>query len=352
LNSQTNPYKNHASILVRLFTTGGARPGRIGLWACLVLIGGFLLFEYGFDRYSLIAMPELKDGTLRNFRIAIIHLLLVCYLPTAYVLVILRSLSTLDELASRLDLSEQQFADLKSRVGNYSWLTMIIGCIGTNLLFVYVTFMTTPEANPWSVDVMTVEVWWHRLLTPLMAIFIFTFVYAIVVESSRMSKLSNNLGELDVVHLEFTRVFGENVLKNSLLILGWAAITSLFLMEEGFGSIILTGWISCIAIVTAAFLGPVLGIRKQIVKAKKKELGWCDDNIERSRDQFKSQGISTSDAPPQLGELIVYRQYIDNLSEWPFDVSTILRLLLYSLIPIGSWLGGAMVERTVDTFLG
>jgi hypothetical protein len=345
-------YTSHASILVRLLTTGGVKPGWIGLWSCLILIVCFLLFEYMFDRYSLFAIPEYKDETIRNFRIAIIHILLVCYLPTAYVLVILRSLKTMDVLAPRLEFSKQQFTDLISRVGNYSWQTLIIGCIGANLLFIYVTFVTTPEPNPWSVYVMTKEVWWHRILTPVMATFIFTFVYAIVIESKRLSQLANNFGELDLVHLEFTRVFGQNALANSLLILGWAAITSLFLMEKGFGSIIVTGWITSITIVLAAFLGPVLGIRRQIVKAKQKELGWCDDNIERARDQFKNNEIPTSDSPPQFGELIVYRQYVDNLSEWPFDVSTLLRLLLYSLIPLGSWLGGAMVERTVDTFLG
>jgi len=344
-------YNNHPSTLVRLYSKGGLKPGWIGIWACLILIVFFLVFEYALDRYSLFAISEARDDTLRNFRIAIIHIISVCYLPTAYVMVIHRSLSTLDKLAPRLALSEQQFTELKSRVGNYSWLTMIVGCILLNLVFVYVTFMTTPEPNPWSAE-MGVEVWWHRVLTPVMATFAFTFVCAIVVESNRMSKLSNNLGELDVVHLEFTRVFGQNALNYSLLILGWTAIISLFLLEEGFGSIIVTGWIASIAVVIAVFLGPVLGIRNQIVAAKNRELGWCDDHIEKSRDQFKKHEFTALDAPPQLGELIVYRKYINDLSEWPFDVSTVLRLLLYSLIPLGSWLGGAMVERTVDSFLG
>jgi hypothetical protein len=229
---------------------------------------------------------------------------------------------------------------------------MLSGCILFNLLFVYVTFATTPESNPWSLSVMTVEVWWHRFLTPVVATFIFAFVYAIVIESRRMSKLSDNLGELDVVNLEFTRVFGENALKNSLLILGLAAITSLFLMEEGFGGVIVTAWTSSIVIVMATFLGPVLGIRRQIVIAKQKELRWCNDKIETSRNLFKGHEAADLDGSPRLGDLITYKKYINDLSEWPFDVSTVLRLLLYSLIPLGSWLGGAMVERTVDAFLG
>jgi len=345
-------YGNHVSILVRLYTHRGLKPGWVGFWSAFVLIICFLLFEYTLDRYSLFSLPELKDSTLRDFRITIIHLLSVCYLPTAYVLVILESLNTLDKLASRLKLSDQQFTELKNQIGNYSWLTMIIGCVGFNLLFVYITFTTTPEPNPWDPEVMSIEVWWHRFLTPVMSVFMFIFLLAVTVESKHLSELSRKFGELDVVDLEFTRVFGQNALRNSLLILGWLAISSLFLMEEGFGSVILVGWVAAIVIVAAAFLGPVLGIREQIVRAKKKERVWCDSKIKRSRDQFKKHESADKDGPTPLGELIVYRQYVADLSEWPFDVSTVLRLLLYLLIPLVSWFAGALVERTVDTLLG
>jgi hypothetical protein len=185
-----------------------------------------------------------------------------------------------------------------------------------------------------------------------MSVFMFIFLQAILVESKHLSELSSKFGELDIVDLEFTRVFGQNALRNSLLMLGWLAIVSLFLMEEGFGSVILVGWVTAIVIVVAAFLGPVLGIREQIVTAKKKELDWCDANIKKSRDQFKKHEIADSNGQTPLGELIVYRQYVDDVSEWPFDVSTVLRLLLYLLIPLVSWFGGALVERSVDTLLG
>ncbi len=33
------------------------------------------------------------------------------------------------------------------------------------------------------------------------------------------------------------------------------------------------------------------------------------------------------------------------MREWPFDTSTFLRFALYLLIPMGSWFGGAVVER-------
>ena len=38
-------------------------------------------------------------------------------------------------------------------------------------------------------------------------------------------------------------------------------------------------------------------------------------------------------------------------SSWPFGGSIRLRLLLFVAIPLGSWLGGALVERLLEHVL-
>ena len=42
---------------------------------------------------------------------------------------------------------------------------------------------------------------------------------------------------------------------------------------------------------------------------------------------------------------------IEDLRNWPFESSTLIRFTLYLLIPLGSWLGGAFVERGLDLIL-
>jgi hypothetical protein len=37
--------------------------------------------------------------------------------------------------------------------------------------------------------------------------------------------------------------------------------------------------------------------------------------------------------------------------EWPFDAPTLARFLLYVAIPLGSWIGGAPVERLLGAAL-
>ena len=49
--------------------------------------------------------------------------------------------------------------------------------------------------------------------------------------------------------------------------------------------------------------------------------------------------------------LLSYRAHIDGIREWPFETSSMTRFGLYLLIPVGSWLASAFVERFVNAVL-
>ena len=53
-----------------------------------------------------------------------------------------------------------------------------------------------------------------------------------------------------------------------------------------------------------------------------------------------------------VAELVAYEERTERVREWPFDAPTLFRFALYLLIPLGSWLGGAVMERLVDRLLG
>jgi hypothetical protein len=52
-----------------------------------------------------------------------------------------------------------------------------------------------------------------------------------------------------------------------------------------------------------------------------------------------------------LANLIAYRSLVNGVSEWPFDLSTLLRTGLIVALGVGSWLGGALVERLLGIVL-
>jgi len=53
-----------------------------------------------------------------------------------------------------------------------------------------------------------------------------------------------------------------------------------------------------------------------------------------------------------LADLLAYEGFLRQIPVWPFDQATWPRLALYLLLPFGSWLGGALLERLLDALLG
>ena len=52
-----------------------------------------------------------------------------------------------------------------------------------------------------------------------------------------------------------------------------------------------------------------------------------------------------------LEALIAWEARVEAVNEWTLDASVFTRFALYLLIPLGSWAGGALVERAVDSLL-
>ena len=61
--------------------------------------------------------------------------------------------------------------------------------------------------------------------------------------------------------------------------------------------------------------------------------------------------IAQRESSASLADLIAWKTLVDSVSEWPFDARMRLRFLLYLAIPVGSWLGGALVERLLGAAL-
>lgn len=85
-------------------------------------------------------------------------------------------------------------------------------------------------------------------------------------------------------------------------------------------------------------------------RSKKAELKWTRERIPQSRTRLRS--VSSDVSPGQIADLNAYLQLIDDVPEWPFQSSTVLRVMLYLLIPIVSWLGGLLIDGMLDQLFG
>jgi hypothetical protein len=122
-------------------------------------------------------------------------------------------------------------------------------------------------------------------------------------------------------------------------------IASLFFLGPGRMNLAnLSGIIPLLIVSATAFLLPVSGVRRRIREAKHAELRWVRDKIAGERDALRG---GTSEGA-RLANLVAYESVIERVREWPFDVSSVVRVFLYVSLGVGSWVGGALVERLLD----
>jgi len=108
-------------------------------------------------------------------------------------------------------------------------------------------------------------------------------------------------------------------------------------------------WI--VPVAAAAFLLPVRGLRRQIRARKAEELTRVREEIHRNRELAAESGTEAAEAGAKLPGLLAYKHEIESVREWPFDAPTLTRFFLYVAIPLGSWVGGALVERLLGVAL-
>ena len=289
-----------------------------------------------------------NNASLDELRIAVTQILITAYSASAYAYLLMTARKTVQDLSPvARDLPRWQLTI--DRAGKHPWwILLLVGAASYLLIGVTATNITTPEpVNPWHWQDWNYDICWHRATTVFFVWWIGCFCYVIVAESVRLSRLSDDIESLDLLDLHPYQPLIRHGLTNALLVIGMVSVLSLFAVDSRYVPILVGFWIVFVMLAWIGMMLPLRGIRKKIRVAKNQELDWCRQNLVPSRNALKGgDGESRS-----IAEITAYRTMIENIRNWPFDSPTLVRFTLFLLIPLGSWLGGALVERGLDVLL-
>ena len=102
---------------------------------------------------------------------------------------------------------------------------------------------------------------------------------------------------------------------------------------------------------TIALLLPSRGARRRLRSAKREEIVRVHRAIRGDADALQASVIGGWRSEPSIADLLAYERFLQSISSWPFDQATWLRFGLVLALPLGSWLGGAVVERLLSSLL-
>lgn len=339
----------HGGHLAQSYTTPWTVKAYDALSGNPILIGGGIALGLLVAFFvGLVVAGNSGSSTPDELRVAATQILITAYCATAYAYLLKTAhRTTLDLSPAILDLPDRD--TIVDRAGKHSkWILPLVGAATYLTIGVSVTNATTPHpVNPWNWEDWNYAVYWHRVTTIFFVWWIGCFIYVIVVESARLARMSDSIERLDLLDMQPYRPLIRQGLTNALLVFGMVSVISLLGIESRYWPALVGFWMVFTLLAWIGLMLPLRGIRKKFRAAKEQELEWCRQSLKASRDALRSgssDGLSIADAK-------AYQTTIEDLRNWPFDNSTLVRFTLYLLIPLGSWLGGAFVERGLDLIL-
>ncbi len=333
-NAYTSPWT------LRVYDALPGNPLWIGIGFTVGLVLLFFIGRFALG-YDIGSDPN-------DLRVAITQVLMMTYFASAYVGLLATARRTAHDL-SPVGQEGDDWSSAIDRAGKHRrGVLPILGIVSYLIIGVGVTNLTTPApTNPWDVTGWSYDIYWHRITTVFHVWWTACSCYVVIVESVRLSRLSDRFASVDLLDLAPYRPLVRQGLINALLLIGGVSVMSLLGVESRYGSVLAGFWISSILLAWAGLMLPLRGIRRKIREAKDQELDWCRRALIRERNDLKAG----TDKQTKIGQVVAYREMINDIRNWPFDNPTLIRFALYLLIPLGSWLGGAFVERGLDVYL-
>ncbi len=315
------------------------KPAILGLSISVTLLFGFLMQEYLLDRFTLIFEQEYL---LQDFWIAVVHCLLAGYLPSAYFLLLRGTKNTFKELEHVLrPATDPSYVDSAVHIEKRKLIVWGLLGVLVALLLPYQTAI-----SPWDPSTWHPEVVWHRALEPFIGWWAGWFFGAIWVTSKRTSRLANRIESVDLLDLSPLFPFVKQGLLTTLLTVGMVSIISLLLLDPGEWPVVVRAYLGSLAIALLGFWLPMRGVHQRIHEVKEAELKWTRERIHQSEILLHSGSPDMS--PGQMADLVANLKLIEDVPEWPFESLTIVHVIAYLLIPLGSWLGGLLIESLLE----
>jgi hypothetical protein len=107
----------------------------------------------------------------------------------------------------------------------------------------------------------------------------------------------------------------------------------------------------CLGVGSVALWLPTQGLRRRLAEAKERESAAVHAALRGDERALAGSLLARRRDPPSVADLVAWAGYVRELSTSPFTQATRLRFLLYLALPLGSWLGGALVDWLVERLL-
>lgn len=179
----------------------------------------------------------------------------------------------------------------------------------------------------------------------LMGWFLFRFMFLLVWAALKISRTARHIRSIDLLDTSLVEPYARHGVRTSLLAVIQLSISANLWLDPNSPAVAtITTMVMLLSTTAVALFMPAWGIHRRLSELKRLELKQVRSNICGLRDL---QTRSAEDAQQLRAELALENRLME-VSEWPFDAGTYVRVILYVFLGLGSWVGAALVERLLD----
>jgi hypothetical protein len=284
------------------------------------------------------------------FRLALAELLqgaLLVYLLTCEHVGQASTARDLEQLRGAVEASESEFADLAGAAWRQrpaiGWITVIVPLLGGLAMVELDPALWVGREKP---SMLSTIYAWSVLRNSLMGWAIARLFVAEIRWTRAFVSMADRL-RVPLPTGADPEVFLRKGLRSAAIWLVFSSLFSLFWLDNSAGSLNWLLFMVMLATATCALFIPLRAFRSTVHEAKRIELEHIDGEIARERGPLLD---GTSSDSSRLGSLAAWRSLVEGVDEWPLSAPAAIRFGLFVLLGLGSWLGGALVERGLDVF--
>ncbi len=105
-------------------------------------------------------------------------------------------------------------------------------------------------------------------------------------------------------------------------------------------------------VVLLGMLLPIFGIHHNLRATKAAEIARVTRAINGDRSALAGTRLADESASVPVSNLVLYRQTVGAISEWPIDGVGAVRMTVIVIVPVLAWIAGALVDRMINKVLG
>lgn len=316
----------------------------VGIWAALVL----LCLAY----FAVFTAGGLGRAAFwqQTFPPTAVMALMIAYAPAATAYSQRAAVRVLRELRPRLLCSDGEFEQLERRITAFdTWLLRIAGitfALGVVPLIAFDPTMAPIRARASIGDPVFL---WVCAMNVLFGWMMARLIFHELRVSREFSRIGEHYAQVELLNSRPLLPFARRGLQGALVWILFVSLMSLHFAVGSAATIVPLGLVALLGVALAALLLPVWGVHRRLAEQKRAELERLCAGIAAARaGVLDSPTAAPADAATRLASLLLLKQHVEAAREWPFDVPILARFALYVTIGLGSWLGGAVVERLLD----